>query len=295
MMTKPPCDSDISLACSAPRPNAKNNPLVSVIIPTRNSAATLSRCLESLKDQTYTNVEIIVVDNNSADNTIDIARLFMTRIFTMTPERSSQVNYGVSMASGKYVYRVDSDFVLEPGVIAESVALSESNNYAAILIHNTSDPTVSFWSKVRKFERDMYLDSDLNVAVRFMRRDAFISVGGMDTRLNYGEDYDLHNRIVREYENSRIGKITSKELHVGEYKSIKEIASRNYYYGKSAGLFLKKNRMKGISQVNPFRMVYLKNYVEFVTHPDMTAGFLIYQIVRYSSGLIGLLVCKIRN
>ena len=52
------------------------NPLVSVIIPTYNSSRTLEKCLESIKNQTYKNIEIIVVDNNSTDNTKEIAKKF---------------------------------------------------------------------------------------------------------------------------------------------------------------------------------------------------------------------------
>jgi glycosyltransferase involved in cell wall biosynthesis len=268
------------------------NPLVSVIIPTKNSSKTLTRCCNSIKNQDYENIEIIVVDNHSTDNTLEVAKQYTNAIYTFSPERSSQINYGVEKSSGKYIYRVDSDFILEPQIISEAVNVAESNNYAAILIHNTSDPTISYWAKVRKFERDMYDSDNLNVAVRFIRRDVFLSVGGFDIRLVYGEDYDLHNRIIEKY---KIGKINAKEIHVGEYKSIKEVGKKNYYYGKNAALFLKKNKSRGLKQVSPFRKVYLKNYKEFLRHPYLATGFIIYQVVRYSSGVIGLLVNKIRH
>jgi glycosyltransferase involved in cell wall biosynthesis len=268
------------------------DPLVTVIVPTKNSSKTLAKCLESIKNQDYKNTEIIVVDNHSIDNTLEIAKRYTNAVYTFSPERSSQINYGVQKSSGKYIYRVDSDFVLEPQIISEATSTAESNNYAAILIHNSSDPTVSFWAKVRKFERDMYDSDDLNVAVRFIRKDAFLSVGGFDKRLVYGEDYDLHNRIVEKY---KIGRIRGKELHLGEYKSIKEIAKVNYYYGNTAYLFLKKNRSRGIKQVNPIRKVYLKHYKKFLRHPYLATGFIVYQIVRYSSGFIGLLVNKLRH
>jgi glycosyltransferase involved in cell wall biosynthesis len=270
----------------------EDNPLVSVIIPTKNSSKTLARCCDSIKNQDYGNTEIIVVDNYSTDNTLEIARRYTNAIYTFSPERSSQINYGVEKSSGKYIYRVDSDFMLEPQIISEAVNVAESNNYAAVLIHNTSDPTVSFWAKVRKFERDMYDSDNLNVAVRFVRKDAFLSVGGFDPDLIYGEDYDFHNRIVKKY---RIGRIKAKEIHLGEYKSLEEIAKVNYYYGKSAAIFLNKNSTRGLRQVSPLRTAYLRHYKDFFRHPDLAAGFLVYQVVRYSAGGIGLLIYKIRN
>jgi glycosyltransferase involved in cell wall biosynthesis len=268
------------------------DPLVSVIIPTKNSSKTLAKCLDSIKGQDYENIEIIVVDNYSTDKTLEIAKRYTNAVYTASPERSSQMNYGVEKSTGKYIYRIDSDFILEPQIISQAVNSAESNNYAAIIIHNTSDPTVSFWAQVRKFERDMYDSDNLNIAVRFIRRDAFLSVGGFDNRLVYGEDYDLHNRIAERY---RIGRITPKEIHLGEYRSIKEVAKINYYYGKTAPLFLKKNKSRGLKQVSPIKKIYLKNYKQFIRHPYLTTGFLVYQVVRYSAGGIGFLINKIRN
>jgi len=265
-------------------------PLVSVIIPTKNSSKSFAHCLDSIKNQTYNNIEIIVVDNSSQDDTVEIARQFTNLIFSYNPERSSQINYGVTKSSGKYIYRVDSDFVLDPNVIMEAVNLAESNNFAAVLIHNTSDPSVSFWARVRKFERDMYESEELNVAVRFMRKDVFLSLGGFDPDLIYGEDYDLHNRVIQKYE---IGRINAKEMHLGEYKSLFEIAKKNYYYGKSANKFLRKNKVRGMRQVNPFRGTYFKNLDKFVQNPVLTIGFGVYQIIRYGAGMLGLLASLI--
>ncbi len=259
---------------------------VSVIIPTKNSSGTLQSCLSSIKNQTYKNIEIIVVDNYSEDETQKIAKNFTDLVFTINPERSTQVNYGVEKASGKYIYRVDSDVVLDSEVVREAVSLAESKNYGAILIHNTSDPTISYWAKIRKFERDMYDTDETNVAVRFIKRDIFISLGGFDSRLSFGEDYDLHNRIIEKY---RIGKINAKEMHLGEYKTLLEVAKRNYYYGKFVRRFLKRNKSRGLKQLNPFRGSYFSNIDKFVKNPDLTIGFIVYQIVRYVSGVLGLL------
>jgi glycosyltransferase involved in cell wall biosynthesis len=268
-----------------------DNPRVSIIIPTKNSSKTLAACLDSVANQYYKNVEILVIDNYSTDSTIEIARRYTSAVYTFGPERSFQINYGAKMASGKYIYRVDSDFVLEPNVISDAVNEAETNDYGAIIIHNTSDPTVSFWAKVRKFERDMY-DSgsdELKIAVRFVRKDAFLSVGGFDTRMISGEDYDLHNRIIKKFD---IGRIRAKEVHLGEYKSLGEVVKVNYFYGKNTGLFLRIHKSRGLRQVSPFRKVYLRNYKKFLRHPVLGTGFVVYQIVKYSSAAIGLLVGK---
>ena len=74
--------------------------LVSVIVPTKNSEQFLEKCLDSIKKQTYKRVEIIVVDNNSTDNTKKIARKFTNKVFNKGPERSAQMNFGAKKAKG---------------------------------------------------------------------------------------------------------------------------------------------------------------------------------------------------
>src|SRR6266550_6199418 len=117
--------------------------LVSIIVPTRNSARFLRACLDSIKRQTYRLIEIIVVDNHSTDGTIDIASEFTTSVFTFGPERSAQVNFGVRLAAGQYVYKVDSDFVLDRQVV-ESCVAAIATGFDAIVVHNSPDVSVSW-------------------------------------------------------------------------------------------------------------------------------------------------------
>ena len=267
--------------------------MVSIIIPTKNSANTLTTTLESLLNQTYKNYEIIVVDNYSTDDTIECAKRYTDKIFTRGPERSAQVNFGITKSAGKYVHRVDSDFVLEPSVIEEAVKKCEVDRYDAISVHNTSDETISFWSRVRKFERDMYREDDLNVAVRFIRKDIFDNVGYFDESMVASEDYDLHNRILAA--NYRIGRINAQEVHIGEPKTLKDIIKKHYYYGKTLQAFLAKNKSRGLKQLSPARPAYAKNWKLFFKRPVMTIGFLVYQVARYGSAILGYLVSIIRN
>src|SRR5438093_11547332 len=99
---------------AAPDPD---HALVSVVVPTRNSAPFLDVCLGSIRAQTYPAVELIVVDNHSSDNTLSIARRWTDRVFTQGPERSTQRNYGARQAAGEYLLFVDSDMVLSAKVV----------------------------------------------------------------------------------------------------------------------------------------------------------------------------------
>jgi glycosyltransferase involved in cell wall biosynthesis len=273
---------------------SKTHPLVSIVIPTYNSEKTLAKCLESIKNQNYKNIEIIVVDKNSRDKTVEIAKSYDVKVFVIkAKERCQQVNFGAKKATGKYLYEVGSDFILEPNVIEEAVKKCEKEGYDAIVVHNTSDPTISFWSKVRKLERDCYKDDELNVAARFFRKDVFEAVGGFNESLVAAEDYDLHNRLLEK--GFKIGRIQVQEIHIGEPKSLWEIAKKHYYYGKTIGEFIKKNPRKGIKQLSPIRPAFIKHWKEFAKHPILTLGFIVYQIVRYFSAGLGFLVSKIEK
>lgn len=263
-------------------------PLVSVIIPTKNSEGTIEATLRSVKAQTYKNIEVIIVDSFSKDRTIELARSILptVRVVTTGLERSTQKNFGAKMAKGKYLYFVDSDFILEPSVVFEAVQICEKG-YDAVVIHNTSHPAISYWSQVRKLERDCYYLDPKHVAARFMRKDIFMKVGGYDEGLIAGEDYDLHLRLL--LTGAKIGWCKSIEYHIGEPKTLNEIIVKHIYYGKYILNYIRKNFMIRLLQLSPFRRSYVRNIRAFITQPKLLLGFIIYQYVRYASALAGLL------
>jgi glycosyltransferase involved in cell wall biosynthesis len=258
---------------------------VSVIVPTRNSAATLGRCLESLKQQTYTDVEIIVVDNRSRDKTQEIARQFGARLIVAGNERSQQTNIGAKNASGEFLYRTDADFVFDSTLIARAVGLSQEG-FDGVIVHGTSDPTISRWARIRKAERDCFEGDWAHTAAGFFRKSAFDSVGGFNEELNAFEDYDLNNRLLRA--GFKIGRIDARAVHLGEPKSLAEVVPKYIYYGNRRNVieFASMNPGKGLWQISPFRVVYLKNMRKFGLD---FIPFLVYYYVKYASALIGFL------
>jgi glycosyltransferase involved in cell wall biosynthesis len=249
--------------------------------------------LGSVRAQAYGDIEVIVVDNHSADGTAAIARKWADLVLLQGPERGAQVNFGVKHARGKYVYRVDSDFVLEPAVVEEAVAKCEREGFDAVCVHNTSDASVSFWARVRKLERDCYAGDELNVAARFFRKEVFEKIGGFDERLVAAEDYDLHNRLLKS--GFRVGHVNAKEIHVGEPRSLLEIAKKHYYYGKTVKSFLDVNPERGKRQISPFRPAFIREWKSFIAHPVLSVGFAIYQTVRYVAAGLGFVAAEIKR
>lgn len=262
-------------------------PLVSIIVPTRNSAVHLEAALTSIRGQRYSPIEIIVVDNGSTDETSVIARRLADVFITAGPERCAQCNAGARAARGEYLYRVDSDFVLQAGVVGAAVAACE-RGADVVQVHNDSDPSVGFWAKVRHFERLMYRNDTVHVGARFFRRTAFEAVGGFDEALIAGEDYDLHNRLVKA--NYNVAAIEPSETHLGEPTSLWEIVRKSFFYGRSMRRFLQRNGSRGVVQMSPFRGTYLRHWRSFGKQPVISAAFLTMQVVKYVAGAAGLIL-----
>lgn len=267
------------------------SPLVSIVIPTKNAEKYFERCLDSIKGQSYKNIEIIVVDNYSNDKTRELAKKHTNNIFLKGPERTAQTNFGAEKARGKYVYRVDPDFILERDVVKEAVEKCEKENLGAVAIHNTSDPSISFWAKVRKFERDMYIDDDLIVGARFYRKEAWRKIGGYNDNIIL-DDYDFHNRLIKYY---KWGRIKAKEYHLGEPKDLITIFKKSYFYGKQVPPYLKKYPMRGFNQSHPLKRSYIRHWRDFISNPILTLGFLIMILVKYLGGFLGIISTLFKN
>ena len=113
-------------------------PLISVIVPVYNVAGYLPRCVDSILNQTYGNLEILLVDDGSADDSGRICDEYAEkdpRIRVIHKENgglSSARNAGLDVSSGQYVGFVDSDDWIEPEMYAELLALME-RNYAQLV------------------------------------------------------------------------------------------------------------------------------------------------------------------
>ena len=105
-------------------------PLVSIIIPTYNREFCIGRAIKSVIDQTFTNWELIVVDNNSTDNTVEVVNNFLDeRILVKKINNNGVVaisrNRGIRLARGVFVAFLDSDDWWKPQKLESALKLLE--------------------------------------------------------------------------------------------------------------------------------------------------------------------------
>lgn len=107
-----------------------NNPVVSIIVPVYNVEAYIEECLESIINQTYQQLEIIVVDDGSTDKSNELVKTYLSdkRIRFIEQENkglSGARNSGLKVATGKYVLFVDSDDYIRVNMLTELVSRIE--------------------------------------------------------------------------------------------------------------------------------------------------------------------------
>ena len=169
-------------------------PLVSVVITTKNEEKNIENCLKSIKEQSYSKIEIIVVDNFSSDKTKEIALRYTDKVYEKGPERSAQRNYGmIDKSSGEYVMFVDADMILAFDLVKNCVKTMETGNITALWIPEIVLGKL-FFSRCRRFERTFYNGTVIDGA-RFFSKEAFKAVNGFDETMSGPEDWDIDKKI----------------------------------------------------------------------------------------------------
>lgn len=182
------------------------HPLFSLIIPTYNRAGFISRTIESVLAQTYSNFEIIVVDDGSTDNTEQVVKTFAdSRIMYLwqdNAERAAARNAGVKLAKGTYVTFLDSDDLLYPHHLAEAYRLVEKLNnpsffHLAYEVKDNQGKVLSRNHYKGDLNRQLLKGNLLSCMGVFVKRNIVLTNPFNETRLLSGsEDWELWMRLA---------------------------------------------------------------------------------------------------
>jgi glycosyltransferase involved in cell wall biosynthesis len=276
--------------------------LISVIIPTKNEEEVISACINSILTQTYKNIEIIVVDNKSTDNTCKIVREFMNKnknvyLYSKGPERSAQRNYGAKKAKGEYFLFIDADMTLSKKVLAECITnIQISDKTGMVVIPEISIPH-SYWGRIKAFEREYYFESGSEgiEAARFFAREAYESVGGYDESLTGPEDWDLPESIIEKgYGRKRIKEVM---YHTEKPYSLWDLLKKKYYYAQNSEKYLKKHNINMVSAKTIYflRPEFYKNWKKALKNPLYFLSMVVMLLFELSFAFIGYLKGKIEK
>lgn len=213
-------------------------PEVSVLIPVYNAAAFLEEAINSVRDQTFSDWELIAVDDGSSDNSLSILQKFALhdpRIRALPMPHSGIAgtrNTGIFAARGTYIAAMDNDDAMLPQRLATQVQfMREHQDYVAIgaaglLIDVDGDPICKRGFPCSSDEVEAELlqgrNSMMQSGVMF-RRDSLLEVGGYRDSCNYAEDFDLFLRLT---EIGRVGNLN--EVLMRQRQHISRASASHY-------------------------------------------------------------------
>ncbi len=269
------------------------DPIVSIIVPTYNSAKTLEACLRSITEQAYDNIELIVVDNNSADNTKQVASKYTPHVYNRGPERSAQRNFGVEQATGEYVMIIDSDMELGQNVAAQCVAQFNINPHLMGVTIPEESFGEGFWAQCKRLERSYYVGVSWMEAARCFRRATYQQAGGYDEAMVSGEDWDLSQRIAAM---GPLGHIAEFIRHNEGHLKLISTLKKKYYYAQKFSMYTRKTSSKAnlSSQTGPFKRyaLYFSKPARLLANPLLGIGMLFMKTSEFAVGGVGLLIQK---
>lgn len=243
---------------------------ISIITSVYNNQETIAEAMDSVLSQTYTDIEYIIIDGGSTDDTVNIIKSYQNRIavFISEPDKGiyDGLNKGIKLATGDVIGFLHSDDLYENNTVIEKVAqafmASEIDSvYGDLTYVNKSDPTkvIRYWKSgeftLKKLGRGWMPPHP----TFFVKRAIYQQHGQFDTSFKIAADYDLMLRFLGKYKIStdyipnvlikmRVGGESNKSLKNVIRKSTEDLqAMRNNNIGGFLSLIF-----KNLSKVKQF-------------------------------------------
>lgn len=227
-------------------------PLVSIIIPTYNGAKYIRKAIESVWKQTYQNIEIVIIDDGSKDETPEIISELSKkdpRIVILTNKTNlgfvKSLNKGVGKVKGKYIARIDDDdFWSDKEKLEKQVEFLETQpNYVlvggGIIKINKKNREIArylFPEKDKDIRKSILIDNLFAHSTVLFRKEAWQKVGGYDQNFGFFADMDLWMKL------GKIGKFYNFQEYFAYYLD-KELSGnytmRNRDIRRRVGAFIK--------------------------------------------------------
>jgi glycosyltransferase involved in cell wall biosynthesis len=228
------------------------HPLVSIVVPTKNSGKNLANFLKSLHLSTYKNFEVVVnEDNATSDSTPRVIKYYQDRgmrisyIHANTGMAKARKE-GATRAKGEIILHLDSDMELSKLLLAECVEKLTSKQVDALVIPEVSFGT-GFWAKCKALEKQCYQGVEQLESLRCLYRKVYLTLGGHDDRLLIYEDKDFDLRVRAH--GYQVGRTCNYLRHnEGEVKFFAALQKRVY-----TGMLIMKTGEYGIGSLSALK------------------------------------------
>jgi len=259
-------------------------PMVSVVVPVKDGIRTIEACLRSIRAQTWSPLELIVIDNFSSDGTWEVAQRFAHHAEQAGPERSAQRNLGIERARGPWVLWIDADMELPPTIVerAMTVALDEGADGVFIPEHTVGD---GYWTACRALERSCCVEEVLMQSPRLVRRDYLRRTGGFLEVLSGTEDAELRARMIDD--RCRLAWIPDEIVHDEGAMSLRFILEKRYYYGRGLGRYREERPGALSAQAGSAVGAYRRHWRRLAAKPGVAAGVVLMRAGEFAAYGIG--------
>ncbi len=232
-----------------PRPvAAAHDPKVSVIVPTYNRAHFLGEAVRSVLAQTFSDLELVVVDDGSTDGTPDVLRAVSDgRLRCLRQENrgvSAALNAGIRAARGASIARLDSDDVWLPELLEIETAALDARPEVGVVyaraqaMDRDGAPLPCFWGSAERFPGEplqSLLHGDFTCTVTSLaRRACFERVGLYDESLRVGEDWHMWLRVARHFQFGFVDRVLARvRRHEGNVTGLRSPFYEDFIEGRT--------------------------------------------------------------
>jgi glycosyltransferase involved in cell wall biosynthesis len=186
--------------------NPQKLPKVSIITPSLNQAEFLEQTIDSVLSQNYPNIEYIIMDGGSSDNSLEIINKYKKHLYYWESKKdngqSDAIDRGIQIATGKIVGWLNSDDCYLTGCISALVQSFSKNPNAGLVfgqveVINEKNQHVGYFKKpIPEFTKILCLDSIIPQQASIFSKDKYLKVGGLNSTLHFALDHDLFLRIA---------------------------------------------------------------------------------------------------